>query len=172
MDLNEAPAELTPESYATAREYADHAIRLQPAASERRWGLARIEARACLELLGDAASRERARRQFEAARGLARRDVRIAVDEGQFLLAAGQPRLAQRLAEEALRLEPNAVPALILLAQSLIRQDPHAGPRAARLLDQAEQTADKHADARGANRYSLELLSLDRERLARLRAGL
>jgi O-antigen ligase len=163
--------ELTPRRYAASREDAEAAVRLQPADSDYRWGLARIEARGCLELFRDAATRERAKGHFEAAQRLYPTDPRISLDAGEFLLSAGDPAAARRLAERALRIEPNAVPARLLLAESLLELGARDAPsRAAGLLREAREIEAAHTATAAQGRYQQELLAADSRTMIRVEA--
>jgi len=159
---------LTLVRYASARESAERAMRLNPADGLNDWMAAKVERRACLELFRDVACRERVSARYRWAQALRPYDVRVSLDHGQFLLAAGDPEGARRFAERAVTMEPEGVAARLLLAESLLRQ-PVPDPRgAAELAGQAQMLAIKHAAAAGANEYSRQMLSLDQRRFARL----
>ena len=155
--------------YVAARESAETAVRLQPADATYAWGLARVEARACLELFRDTAARDRALARFERAQTLAPSDVRISIDAGQFLLSAGDPAGARRLAERALGVEPNAVPARLLLAESLLASGSGDSlPRARVLLEGSRALAARWEDEARRGIYAAEMLRLDRRAVARI----
>jgi len=158
--------------YAAAREAAEHAVRLSPRDGRYPWALAKVEAHGCLDLFRDEASRRRAVDRYERAHSRMPYEVRVLLDAGEFLLAAGDPAGARRMAERTLRIEPNAVPARVLLAEALIGTGDAGDRRAVVLLDEADRLATAHAGAAGANRYSTDLLSLDRQRVERLRGEL
>jgi O-antigen ligase len=161
------------EEYVAAREKAEAAVRLQPADSGFEWSLARVEAQGCLRLFRDAETRERAMRHFERARQRFPTDPRIAIDAGRFLLDAADPHRAKRLAEEALRLEPNGVPSRLLLAEALLAgREPDASRRASLLLAEARELAERHAGIARRGVYQRELLSLNRAQAARVEAML
>jgi O-antigen ligase len=157
--------------YADARESAETAIRLQPGAARNWLGLARVEARGCLELFGDAASRERFDRHYVEAERLARHDAFIAVERGEMLLAASDPTGARRAAERALAIEPRAVLPRLLLAEALLATgDPGDVERAVALADETEDLARGHAVRPMETRYAQRLLTVDPKRLAAIRA--
>jgi O-antigen ligase len=161
-------APLTLESYASAREAAERAVRLNPADGLNYWMAAKVERRACLELFRDVACRERVSGRYRWAQALRPYDVRVSLDHGQFLLAAGDPDGARRFAERALTMEPKGVAARLLLAEILLRQRAPDRRAAAELAGEAQALAIKHATAAGANEYSRQMLSLDQRRLSRL----
>lgn len=147
--------------YAAAREAAEKAVRLQPADARYRRGIARVEALACVTLFRDEGTRERAARQFDAASDLARHDPFLPIEKGRFLLEAGDPEGARRAAEQALRIEPEAVPAKVLLAEAVLAA---GGPGAARAAEarfrEAERTARRWADYPKGSAYEIRLLTL------------
>ena len=175
-DLWKGLAELTFEGdvavdealYAQARVYLDRAIQASPQDFRPHWARARMEGRACLARYRDRASRDRALAAFERAQALAPADPRISIDAGQFALAAGAADQARRLAERALRREPNAVPAHLLLARSLL-----AGPQpdfvaAQASLSEARRLAGSLTPPPGGAMYAAEMLRLDPGQVARL----
>jgi tetratricopeptide (TPR) repeat protein len=128
--------------YASAREAAEHARRLQPADAFYARALARIEANACLSLLPFTAARERAARLYEQAHMLSRYDASIPLEEAKFLMQTGDLPGARLAAEHALRIEPNAaVPRLWLARARLELEGGAAADRARTLLDEAERLA-------------------------------
>jgi tetratricopeptide (TPR) repeat protein len=158
-----------PALYAAAREAAEQAVRLHPTEAAYEWGLARVEALGCLRLFRDAATRERALTHFERAHQRSPADARIAIDAGEFLLSAADPHRARRLAERALRIEPNAVPARLLLAEALLDSgEPDAGPRAEALLAEALELAARWEAVAARGRYQAEMLSVDPARADRI----
>jgi hypothetical protein len=143
-------------------------LRLQPADARYRRSLARLEARACIELFRTEACRERVRAEFEHAAQLSRYDPAIPIDLAVFLLDLGDPLEARRAAERALALEPESVLPRLILADALIESDPVNGlRRAADLLREAEAKAEQWADAAGEPQVR-QLLDLDREQFSRL----
>ena len=157
------------DDYVEARERAEEAERLQPADAAYAWGLARVEAQACIELFRDVATRDRALASFERAQRLSPTDVRVSIDAGQFLLSAGDPGGARRLAERALAIEPNAVPAKLLLAESLLAAGgPGSATRAGELLGDARSIASRWESVAGTGIYAGEMLTLDRRAEARV----
>jgi O-antigen ligase len=159
---------LTLQRYASAREAAERAIRLNPADSLNYWMAAKVERRACLELFRDVACRERVTRRYRWAQALKPYDVRVSLDHGQFLLAAGDPEGARRFAERALTMEPNSVAPRLLLAECLLLQRHPDPERAAELVVEADVLSRRNAAAAGANEYSMQMLTLDERRLQRL----
>lgn len=161
--------ELDLAAYAEAREAAETALRLQPRAAEYAWTLARVEAEACLRLFRDEATRERAVGNFELAQALAPMDSRVSVDAGGFLLSSGDPLGARRLAERALRIEPNAVPPRLLLAESLLDAGaPEATTRAGHLLAEAREIAERWSGAMPDGVYPREMLRFDARAASRI----
>lgn len=153
--------------YAASRTHAEHAVRLQGADARYRVGLARIEGRGFNELFRDEASRARTVAHYRAAQELARHDAGIAIEEGAFLLRAADPLGARRAAERALAIEPNSVPAKLLLAQSVVADG--APEYGARLLDDAEATAERWAPHPKETAYARFHLELDPDLLAVVR---
>jgi O-antigen ligase len=162
------PDRLTLENYASAREAAERAVRLNRADSLNHWMAAKVERRACLELFRDVACRERVSARYRWAQALKPYDARVSLDHGQFLLAAGDPEGARRFAQRALTMEPEGVAARLLLAECFLRQRRPDTARAAELLQEAQRLARKHAKAAVANEYSMQMLMLDQRRLSRL----
>jgi O-antigen ligase len=156
--------------YAAAREAAETAIRLQPGEARNWLGLARVEARGCLELFGDEASRERFDRHYIEAERLARHDVFIAVERGEMLLAASDPAGARRAAERALAIEPRAALPRLLLAEALLATgEPGDVERAVALADETEDLARGYAGRPMETPYAQRLLTVDPHRLEAIR---
>jgi hypothetical protein len=157
-------------AYAEAREAAETAVRLQPADARYRVGLARIEGLAFGTLFGDVASRQRVAARYRQAQRLARHDAGIALEEGEFLLRAADPAGARRAAERALAIEPNGVPARLLLAEALLSSETADGPaRAAALVAEAEAIARRWSELSRTSAYSRFHLGLDATRADRIR---
>ena len=149
-------------SYAEARDAAERAVRLQPADARYRLGVARIEALACLTLFGDVGTRERASQAYTQAQELARHDPFVALEQGRFLLATGDPAGARRAAERALAIEPEAVPGRLLLAESIaVEPVPGAHARALAVLRDADATARRWSGTAQETPYARALLSMD-----------
>ncbi len=161
-------APLTLERYASAREAAERAVRLNPADALNHWMAAKVERRACLELFRDRACLDRVSSRYRWAQALKPYDVRVSLDHGQFLLAAGEPLAARRFAERALTMEPLAVAPRLLLAESLVRQRMPDVARAVELAKEAQELAVEYSRAAVANEYSRQMLTLDPRRFARL----
>jgi hypothetical protein len=158
------------DDYATAREAAETATRLQPADARYALGLARLEGLAFGTLFGDVASRERAARRYRDAQELARHDPGIALEEGEFLLRAADPLGARRAAERALAIEPNSVPARLLLAEAILSAGaPGARERAAAIVDEADAIAQQWRDYPRVSDYARFHLALDARRVERIR---
>jgi tetratricopeptide (TPR) repeat protein len=158
--------------YAAAREAAERAVRLSPADARYRAGLAWIEGLATRTLFRDRASRERTALRYREAEERSRYDPLVPIELAKFLLDTGDPAGARRAAERALAIEPNAVPARLLLADAILRAapGPQASVHAARLLEEARGLAKRWQGHRGEGRYAEELLGLDRaafDRIAR-----
>lgn len=161
-------AGLTLESYASAREAAERAVRLNPSDGLNHWMAAKVERRACLELFRDRACLDRVSSRYRWAQALKPYDVRVSLDHGQFLLAANEPLAARRFAERALTMEPLGVAPRLLLAECLVRQRSPDVERAVELAQEAEELALEHSRAAAANEYSRQMLTLDTRRLAGL----
>lgn len=168
-DLSGAGAKLRAADYAAAREAAERAIRLSPDDARYRLGLARLEALACTALFRDVGTRERAERAYAEAIERARTDPFLPLEQGKFLLAAGDAAGARRAAERALAVEPGAVPARLLLAAAILEQGGSAArPRARALLEEADEIEARWREAPRDTPYARTLLAADRE----LRRGL
>jgi O-antigen ligase len=161
-------AGMTLRSYASAREAAERAVRLNPSDSLNHWMAAKVERRACLELFKDRACLDRVSKRFRWAQALKPYDVRVSLDHGQFLLSAGEPLAARRFAERALTMEPLGVAARLLLAESLVRQQWPDFERAAELAEEARRLAEEHSKAADANEYSQQMLTLDPRRYSKV----
>jgi O-antigen ligase len=152
-------AEWDPDAYAAAREAAEHAIRLHPAASRFQLGLARIEAHACRTLFPNASCRERVAARYHRAEQLGRYDPFLPIGLAAFLLDTGDPAGARRAAERALALEPESVLPRLLLADALIEGGSDAGRRrAAELLAEGRERATRWSDWSEGS-YGRELLA-------------
>ncbi len=159
--------------YALAREAAEHAIRLEPADSRYRLGLARVEALACITLFRDEATRSRAAADYAAASSLSRPDPFIPLEEGEFLLTAGDPARAIEAAGHALAIEPLAIPARLLAARAeLARGGEGSARRAAEHVDEAERVAAKWASWPKESGYARSLLTLDPRVLRGVRSAI
>ncbi len=159
--------------YAEAREAAERAVRLEPADVRYRIGVARVEALACTKLFRDEATRARASARYDEASLRSRHDPFPLLEKGGFLLDAGDPAGARRSAEQALRIEPEAVPARLLLAESVLAEGaPGARERAARLLSEAEAVARRWAARPKGSPYEQNLLTLDASRVQVIRSRL
>jgi O-antigen ligase len=161
-------ARLTPESYGSAREAAERAVRLNRADGLNHWMAAKVERRACLELFRDRACLDRVSSRYRWAQALKPYDARVSLDHGRFLLAAGDPLAARRFAERALTMEPLAVAPRILLAECLMRQKRPDPERAVELAEEARRLALEHSRAAAANEYSRQMMALDSRRLVML----
>ena len=165
--------EWTAEDYAAAREDAEAAIRLNPQSPAPWRVLARVEGVACRGLFGDVATRERAVSAFREAEALAPHDPFLPLEASAFLLATGDPDGARRAAERALRIEPQAIPPRLVLARAVLDEGaPGAAAVAARLLEDAERIASRHAAVPRESPYAARLLALDPAELGSLRSRL
>lgn len=155
------------ERYAAAREAAERAIRLHPDDATFRRALARLEARACLELFRDERTRERAVGAYADAESRARHDPFIPIEAAGFQLETGDLDGARRSAERALRIEPNAIPPRILLAGvALGGRDPGGPARARELLDEARAMERAFTAAARESVYARALLVVDPMQIA------
>ncbi len=162
-----------PEIYAAAREAAETAARLQPADARYRTGIARVESVACRALFRDEATRARAAARYDEAIERSRHDPFAPIEKGGFLLDTGDPAGARRAAEQALRIEPEAVPARLLLAEAILAEGtPGAAERAASLIAEAEEGARRWAAWPRESPYEAHLLSLDAARVRAIRSRL
>ena len=159
--------------YAEAREAAETAVRLEAADARYRIAIARVEALACTRLFRDEAARARAAVRYDEAVERSCHDPYPLLEKGGFLLDASDPAGARRAAEQALRIEPEAVPARLLLAESLLAEG-GAGAResAARLLAEAEARARRWAAWPKESSYEQNLLTLDPARARAIRERL
>lgn len=164
------------ESYARARESAEHAVRLHPDGVAYVRGVARVEAQGCRELWPTDAMRTRAAAWYARAAELAPTDPSIPLELGAFLLDLGDPAGAELAGERALSIEPEAVaPRLLVAAALLERQEPQID-RAARLVDDASRQAAHYSahvaelESRRApeTRYARALLQADPSQLAKV----
>jgi O-antigen ligase len=156
-------------AYASARELAERAIRLQPADARYRAGAARIEARAARTLFaGDAASRRRAALRFLEAEALARYNPFLPLERGALLLDTGDAAGAARAARRALAIEPESAAARLVLAEATLASG--SAPRAAELLDEARSVAERWKDAHLENPESAKLLELEPRAVERVEA--
>jgi hypothetical protein len=161
-DLLAASSSWTLADYAAARDAAETATRLDPRSKSGWSALAHVEGSACLNLFRDVATRERAERAFARAAACARHDPFIPLDAARFLLAAGDPVGARRQAERALAIEPNAIPARLVLATAVERAGGgDAAARAAALRAEAAELARRFASEPKESPYALRLLTLD-----------
>jgi len=157
------------DSYAAAREAAEQAVRLQPADARYRHDMARIEARACIEIFRTSGCRERVRLHYMNAEQLSRYDPAIPLELAMFLLDLGDGVGARRAAERALALEPEAVLSRLVLAEALIESDASsAAARSGELLNEAERKAEQWAGWTDGE-HARRLLTLDREQFERVR---
>jgi hypothetical protein len=158
--------------YVQARESAERAVALSPRDARYAVVLAQVEARAAVELFGDVATWDRATAHYDRARQLDPYDARLPVEQGDLALRLGDPDQARRLAEAALRIEPQAVTAHLLLAEALLAENPQDSDRAAEQLNRAAELAREHQPTAAGSSYASDLLSLDRVRAEALRARL
>jgi hypothetical protein len=158
--------------YARSRELTERAIALSPRNARYHVQRARIEARGCLQFLRTEASCRRADTGYERAQSLAPYDARIPIERGRLALQLGDPGSARRAAETALRIEPHAVAAHLLLAEALLAANPADADAAAARLDLAARIADEHRATAAQSGYSRDLLTLDLPRADALRARL
>jgi len=155
----------TIDDYARARIEAETAIRLHPAESQFRWTLARVEGRGCREIFRDLKSRDRAYRNFKLAQQLAPHDVRISLQGGAFALSVGDPLTAQERANYAMKTEPNAVPAYLLLAEVALNSDRFDPARVDGYLESAQRIAAENPPNRLSTSYERQLLDINPNRL-------
>jgi O-antigen ligase len=172
-DLAGDGSDWTLETYARARELAEHAIRLNRADSEMHLRLARIEARACRTLFRDNLSRARALRAFRRAADRARYSATVPLEEGDFLLGTDDPAGALTATRRAMELEPNAIPPRLLAADALVRSGgEESAAEAARLVREAREIAARWGDYRAEDAYSRALLRLDEAAAERIEAAI
>jgi len=168
-DLARDTASWNLESYADARESAEHAVRLQPMDAGYRRGLARVEAEACRSLFRDEASRGRAALRYLEAEARARYDPFLPLELAMFLIDVGDPAGARRAAERALSLEPESVLPRLVLADALLAEGgPAAAGRAEALVAEAQEKAERWSSWAERSEYAVELLTLDPEALQRV----
>ena len=161
-DLVGDGADLTIEAYAAARECAERAARLEPSDAVYRRGLAVIEGLGCRALFRDEATRARTERRYMEAEDLSRHDPFLPLDAGLFLLSTADWTGARRAAERALRIEPEAIPPRLLLAEAaLSRGGPDGIGLAERELAEAENRDRRWAAVPKETNYERHLLTLD-----------
>jgi len=156
------------ESYARAREEAEAAVRLDPSDGRYLTRLAGVERIACGRLFQDVECRRRVLARFAEAARLRPTDASIQLDAAGFALASGAPGQARELAERAMALEPNSVPARLLLAQAMLDAGPAEASDALRLIEEGARIAADHAGERDKSGYSAVMLGFDAERAERL----
>jgi tetratricopeptide (TPR) repeat protein len=96
-------------SYARIRALADRAVELSPGEPAFLMTRARLERRACLELLGDRATCRRALADYRAAASSAPTDPRVLRESGAFLRQLNREREAAALLRQAVALEPGYI---------------------------------------------------------------
>lgn len=162
------------ERYAASREAFERSIFLDSAAADRYRRAARLEARACLNLFRDVASRERVSRLYDEAADRSPYDTGIRLEHGLFLLDAGDPAGARRQAEAARRLEPAAALAQLILAQAALAEGHLVEARAA--LDDAQRQSEEallsFQRSTEEARYGVALSRLPQDRVAMLHEAL
>jgi tetratricopeptide (TPR) repeat protein len=159
--------------YARARREAEAAVRLSPRDARYRVGLARVEVAACHALFPDEATRARASANYTAAASLAPFDPWVPLEQGRFLLSAGDVEGALRAAERARELEPQALPPRLLLGRARLALGGPQNVAAARdLLGQAEMMAARHSATPRQSPYAASMLSLDLQESSALRRAL
>jgi O-antigen ligase len=169
-DLESGPA-WSASVYAEAREAAERAVRLDPADARYRMGVARLEALACTSLFRDEATRARASARYDEASERSLHDPFPFLEKGGFLLDTGDPAGARRAAEQALRIEPEAVPARLLLAEAVLAEGlAGARRRADQLVSEAEASARRWAAPPEGSPYERNLLILDVSRARAIRS--
>lgn len=172
-DLVARPATWTVDDYAAAREAAEDAIRLAPNASAGWRALARVEGSACRGLFRDVATRARAGSAYLEAESRSRHDPFVPLEAGHFLLATGDFLGARRAALRALRIEPNAIPPRLLLAEISLADRSEAGrAEAAERLHESVSLSLRFAPVPKESPYALRLLTADLDGVARIRARL
>ena len=169
-DLVSRAATWTPADYAAAREAAEQAVRLSPRSSASWLALARVQTAACRDLFRDVGTRDRAAAAFAEAEARSRHDPFVPLEAAAFLLATGDDDGARRAAERALRIEPQAIPPRLLLADAALARGGEGAGRADRALREAEDLAARFASVPKESPYARSLLTLDPDRVARIRA--
>ncbi|HET6373828.1 MAG TPA: tetratricopeptide repeat protein, partial [Candidatus Polarisedimenticolia bacterium] len=105
---------------ASADADLSEAIRLDPGDPDLLANLARLHARACLDLGADPTAVQRVESFFRGAIALGRKDPRPHHELGVFLLAAGRTSEGLTALEEALAIEPMFLGARLSLARGLL----------------------------------------------------
>ena len=169
-------AEGTPwglERYATAREAAETAVRLNRGGADFEHTLARVEARACRVLFRDGPTRSRAVAAYTRAEALDPFNPFLPLERGVFLLDLGEWNGAAEAATRALELEPDSVRPRLLLAAALLEGgDEGARERARALLAEARVAAERSRSWAATSPYARELLTLDPAAVAGIERGL
>jgi len=159
------------EDYARAREAAEHAVRLDPAAAEFRLGLARVEATACRTLFaGDGPTRARMARAYDAAIERDPLQALWPLEQAEAALDCGDPEVAVRSAQRTLDLEPESATPRLVLAGALLRQNGRDSvAQAKQLLSEAERRAAEWQSWITTSIYARRLLALDSRLVERVR---
>jgi uncharacterized integral membrane protein len=160
--------ELDFESYAAAREHAEAAVRLSPSDGRYVVRLAGVERIACGRLFQDDVCRVRVLSRFADAARLRPTDAGILLDAAGFALAIGANDQARQLAQSAIAIEPNSVPAHLFLAEALLDEVPANGPGALSLIHEGARIAADYADERKGSGYADVMLGFDIDRANRL----
>lgn len=119
---NEAPEHgpLGPDQYAGALRDLDQAASLAPARADVQLALGRLHLRGHLQLFHDRGSALRARRHYERAAALEPADPFVRLEAARAWRALGDPEGALRLTNEAIRVEPLFLGALLERARLLV----------------------------------------------------
>jgi len=116
----------------------------------------------------DVECRDRVLVRFAAAAQLRRTDIGILLDAAEFALATGAMARSAELAESALVIEPNAVPARLILAEALMGDQPPDALRATALINEGARIAAEHQHERKKSSYAAVMLDFDVARGNRL----
>lgn len=162
----------TLDEYAAAREWAEAAVRDDPAAAETWRGLARVEGRVCREWQPSERCRERTRELYRRAEDRARFDPFLPIELAKFLLDSGDPVGARRPAERALALEPEAALPRLLLADAALHSGGEGSIASARrLIAEAREKSERWSEWSGSP-YGRSLLTVEPRVTRRLESAL
>jgi hypothetical protein len=157
---------LDPAALAEAHIDLRAAHRLDPRDPDHLVALGRLHARACFDLVCDAAAAARAETFYRDAIAMGRRDPRPHAELATFLLSVGRPVDAAVLLEQAVRLEPRFVGGWLFLARARLGAGDHAG--ATEALGRMARARAELSGYAPRNGYERDLMRLDAARVSEM----